>query len=174
MASTELSRAHEPALDPPPNNNQTAVAPDPDEDADAYEVRIQEEKSTQFKRLKDDARAIYGQVRGIPGVRSPEKWAEMLEKAGDDIGNGRFIVRQLGAERYLDPEMVAVLINLRQNLLADIPKPSTSAVAAKPVDGVGLPGSAFSVGTSLIGALQPVGNTTIFPFHCMASLHTAS
>jgi hypothetical protein len=49
----------------------------------------------------------------------------MLEKAGDDIGNGRFIVRQLGAERYLDPDTVAVLITLRQNLLAEIPKAST-------------------------------------------------
>jgi hypothetical protein len=89
-------------------------------------VRLQEEATAQFKRLKDDARAIYGEVVGLPGVRSPEKWAELLEKAGDDIGNGRFIVRQLGAERYLDPETVAVLITLRQNLLADIPKPSTA------------------------------------------------
>jgi hypothetical protein len=36
--------------------------------------------------------------------------AEVLEKAGDEIGNGCFIVRQLGAERYLDYETVAVLI----------------------------------------------------------------
>jgi hypothetical protein len=43
----------------------------------------------------------------------------MLEKAGDEIGNGRFLVRMLGAERYLEPETVAVLITFRQELLAE-------------------------------------------------------
>ena len=94
-------------------------------EAEAHENRVREEKTAQFKPLKDDSHAIFGQVKGLPGMRSPEKWTEMLEKAGDDIGNGRFIVRQLGAERYLDHETVAVLITLRQNLLSEIPNPST-------------------------------------------------
>jgi hypothetical protein len=67
----------------------------------------------------DEAQAIYGLTRGRPGVRSPQQWAEMLEQAGDEIGNGRFLVRMLGAERYLEPEIVAVLITLRQELLAE-------------------------------------------------------
>jgi hypothetical protein len=125
MATIEISEPHEPALDSPPDTNRTAVAPNSELDADAYEDRIRAEKTAQFNRLKDGSRAIFGQVQGRPGVYSPEKWAQMLEKAGDDIGNGRFIVRQLGAERYLDPETVAVLITLRQNLLADIPKVTT-------------------------------------------------
>ena len=50
----------------------------------------------------------------------------MLEKAGDYIGNGRFLVRYLGAERYLDAETVAVLITFRQNLIAEIEKPSAA------------------------------------------------
>jgi hypothetical protein len=49
-----------------------------------------------------------------------------LEQAGDYIGNGRFIVRYLGAERYLDAETVAVLITLRQNLIAELQRPSTA------------------------------------------------
>jgi hypothetical protein len=126
MNTIDILNSQELTPDPLLDSNETAIAPIPDEDADAFEVRVQEEATAQFKRLKDNARTIYGQVEGMPGVRTPEKWAEMLEKAGDDIGNGRFIVRQLGAERYLDPETVAVLITLRQNLLADIPKPSTA------------------------------------------------
>src|SRR3712207_6931385 len=59
-------------------------------------------QKAQFQKLKYEAQAIYGQVRGTPGVHSPQKWAELLEAAGDQIGNGQFIVRQLGAERYLD------------------------------------------------------------------------
>ncbi len=96
--------------------------------AEEHERRICEEASAQFAKLKDEARAIFGQVKGRPGVRSPDQWAELLEKAGDEIGNGKFIVRQLGAERYLEPETVAVLITLRQNLLADISKPSAADI----------------------------------------------
>jgi hypothetical protein len=125
MNTIDILNSQELAPDPLPDSNEIAIAPIPDEDADAFEVRVQEEATAQFKILKDGARTIFGEVVGLPGVRSPEKWAELLEKAGDDIGNGRFIVRQLGAERYLDPETVAVLITLRQNLLAEIPKPTT-------------------------------------------------
>jgi hypothetical protein len=39
-----------------------------------------------------------------------------------------FLVRQLGAERYLDSEMVAVLITLRQNLLAELAKPTAADI----------------------------------------------
>jgi hypothetical protein len=95
--------------------------PDPASDAaaDAHEQRVRAELSEQFNRLKDEAQAIYGLTRGRRGVRSPQQWAEMLEKAGDEIGNGRFLVRMLGAERYLEPETVAVLITLRQELMAE-------------------------------------------------------
>ena len=94
---------------------------DPEEQARAeeFERRGQAEAKEQFKRLKDEAQELYGIVRGVPGVRTPEAWAELLEKAGDEIGNGRFIVGCLGAERYLDPETVAILVTLRQNLLAE-------------------------------------------------------
>ena len=67
-------------------------------------------------------------VEGRPGVTSMAKLQGLLEKAGDDIGNGRFLVRYLGAERYLDVATVAVLITLRQNLIAEIGKPSTADI----------------------------------------------
>ena len=94
----------------------------------AHEARVRIEMDTQFVRLKDESRTIYGLTKGRPGVRSPQKWAEMLEKAGEEIGNGKFLVRCLGAERYLEPETVAVLITLRQNLIAELGKPSTAKV----------------------------------------------
>ena len=94
--------------------------PEAEARAEEYERQIREEQRAQFQRLKYDSQAIYGLSRGLLGVRSPEKWAEILEKAGDEIGNGRFIVRCLGAERYLDYDTVAVLITLRQNLIADL------------------------------------------------------
>jgi hypothetical protein len=96
--------------------------------ATAHERRVRVEMDQQFRRLKDESRAIFGLVKGRPGVRSPQKWAELLEKAGDEIGNGKFLVRQLGAENYLAPETVAVLITLRQNLIAELDKPSTAKI----------------------------------------------
>lgn len=87
--------------------------------AEELERRFKAEAEEQFKRAKSDAQAIYGLTRGRPGVSSPEAWAALIEKAGDEIGNGRFIVRQLGADRYLDPEIVAVLLAFRQNLIAE-------------------------------------------------------
>ena len=96
--------------------------------AQEHERRLHERVGIQFQRLKDDARAVYGMVDGRPGVRSPAEWAKLLDRAGDEIGNGRFIVRWLGAERYLDALTVAALITLRQGLLADIAKPSTADI----------------------------------------------
>ena len=44
------------------------------------------------------------------------------------MGNGHFLVRMLGAERYLDPRTVAVLLTLRQNLMADLPNAGAADV----------------------------------------------
>jgi hypothetical protein len=92
---------------------------DAEQGAAEYERRVRREMNQQFIRLKDEARALYGMVDGRPGVRSPKEWEELLERAGDEIGNGRFIVGCLGAERYLDALTVAVLITFRQGLIAD-------------------------------------------------------
>ncbi len=98
------------------------------EEATAFEARVQQEAAAQFQRLKDEARALFGMVDGRPGVRSPHEWQKLLERAGDEIGNGRFIVRCLGAERYLDALTVAVLITLRQGLIAEKSPLSTAGV----------------------------------------------
>jgi hypothetical protein len=88
--------------------------------AQEHERKVRGELNTLFRQLKLDAQAIYGLSCGAPGARTPEQFAALLEKAGDELGNGRFLVRKLGAERYLDVETVAVLITLRQNLIAEV------------------------------------------------------
>jgi hypothetical protein len=102
-------------------------ATDADQQADEYQRRIKEQQKRQFQILKDEARALFGMLDGRPGVRSPADLQKLLEKAGDEIGNGRFIVRCLGAERYLDAGTVAALITLRQNLIAGIRRPTAAA-----------------------------------------------
>lgn len=105
-------------------------APSSQEDlAEQFEQRARREQHDQFQLLKDESRAVFGMVNGRPGVRSIAEWQKRLEEAGDDIGNGRFIVRCLGAERYLDAATVAVLVTLRQNLIAEAgPRTSTADI----------------------------------------------
>jgi hypothetical protein len=97
----------------------------PDAEAEAFEQRVKDQMDAQFQRLKDEARALFGMVNGRPGVRNQAEWEKRLGQASDDIGSGRFVVRCLGAERYLDAETVAVLITLRQNLIAELGRTST-------------------------------------------------
>ncbi len=101
---------------------------DDEETSEQFQERVRSEAAVQFQTLKDEARALFGMVDGRPGVRSPREWGKMLERAGDEIGNGRFIVRFLGAERYLDAKTVAVLVTLRQSLIAELPRTTTAAV----------------------------------------------
>ncbi|MGI9482022.1 MAG: hypothetical protein ACR2OR_06665 [Hyphomicrobiales bacterium] len=75
----------------------------------------------QFEKLKDEAQAVFGQVKGgYNGVKSTKEWDAILEEARDSISNGSFLVRCLGAERFLDFRTVAVLITYRQNLIAEL------------------------------------------------------
>jgi hypothetical protein len=124
-AITVLAESTNDEVDDAETRSESAVAA---VEAEAFERRVRQEAQVQFKKLKYDAQAIFGIVCGRPGVRSAEEWAELLEKAGDDIGNGNFIVRELGAKRYLDYETVAVLVTLRQNLLAEISNARTSDI----------------------------------------------
>jgi hypothetical protein len=120
----ELLDEMDPASGTPPTPTE-ARARDAHQ-ADEYECRARSEMNSLFRKLKYDAQEIYGLVTGAPSARTPEQWRRLLDKAGEDIGSGRFIVRCLGAERYLDPEMVAVLVALRQNLIAELKRPTTA------------------------------------------------
>jgi hypothetical protein len=104
----------------PHEDEEFAERQKPDPAAEEFERRARQKAHGQFVQLKEKAQTLFGVVAGQPGVRSPEEWAALLEKAGDEVGNGRFIVRCLGAERYLELETVAVLITLRQNLIGDL------------------------------------------------------
>lgn len=105
---------------------EIAVDPAAEAEADESVRRANADAKARLRTLKYEAQEYFGNVVGARGIRTPEQWAAALEKAGDEIGNGRFLVRQLGAERYLDPAIVAVLLSFRQNLIADIPHPTTA------------------------------------------------
>ncbi len=95
-------------------------------DGDKHELKVQELQNEQFKRLQYEAQAIFRTVQGLPGINTPQQWDELLEKTGNNIKNGNFLLERLGAKRYLDPELMAALALLRGQLLSEIQNPTAS------------------------------------------------
>ena len=78
-----------------------------------YERRIAERK----RRLTGDTRAVWRAMDGWARVETPEQWLEMVATADDEILTGKFLIDRLGADRHLDPEMMAALLVLRRGLI---------------------------------------------------------
>jgi len=78
-----------------------------------YERRIGERRA----RLTRDTRAVFRAMDGWGRVESLEAWQETVRKAADDIETGQFLIDRLGAERHLDPELMATLLVLRRRLI---------------------------------------------------------
>ena len=108
MSDLDVTDTGEADLQADTNIVPAGLVTDPSEDARAaeFERRVRSEADLQFRRLKDEAQVVFGVVKGRPGVRSPQAWTDLLEEAGDEIGNGRFLVRHLGAERFLAADTV--------------------------------------------------------------------
>ena len=78
-----------------------------------YERRLAERQ----ERLRHDARAVFRAMDGWHRVQTQEDWQATVQKATEDLDSGGFLIDRLGAERYLDPEMMAVLLVLRRRLI---------------------------------------------------------
>jgi hypothetical protein len=69
------------------------------------------------KQLRWDARAVMRAMQGWRDVRTLEEWQAACEDARERYQSGRFLFERLGAERFLDPQLMATLWHLRQGLL---------------------------------------------------------
>ncbi len=78
-----------------------------------YERRIGERRA----RVTRDARAVFRSMDGWARVESDEAWLRTVEQAAADLDSGGFLIDRLGAERYLDPELMAALLVLRRRLI---------------------------------------------------------
>lgn len=100
----------------------------PEEHA-AIEARHQEVRArdqTRYEQLRHQAQAVYRAFDGWPTVPDSEAWDSVSEEARQAYFSGRFLIERLGAERYVDPHLMATLWNLRQQLLADVANPTTA------------------------------------------------
>jgi hypothetical protein len=93
-------------------------------DAERYQVEVQNLANQQFLELQSQAQSLLKTVKGLPGVATQERWDALVENACKDYPTGHFLLNRMGAKRYLDPELMAVLLHIRQQLLVDIENPT--------------------------------------------------
>jgi hypothetical protein len=70
-----------------------------------------------YNQLRRNARAVMRAFQGWGHIRSVEEWQGAFEDARKRYRSGRFLIERLGAERFLDPQLMATLWQLRQGLL---------------------------------------------------------
>jgi len=92
--------------------------------AELYQVEVQNLANQQFLELQSQAQSLFKTVKGLPGVATQERWNALVERACKDYPTGNFLLKRMGAKRYLDPELMAVLLHIRQQLLVDIEHPT--------------------------------------------------
>lgn len=91
-------------------------------DVDAREAKLREglEKERRWGgQLRRNARANFRAMEGSLGVRSQEDWITVSEQSREQYESGGFLLDRMGAERFLDPKLIATLMGLRQKLMIE-------------------------------------------------------
>jgi hypothetical protein len=95
--------------------------------AEEHERRVGAELNDQFQELRDQSQALIAAVKGRRGIQRDEDWHKIFQQAKVNYENGRFLIEKLGAERYLEPELMATLAQCVGicSLALSIPRPLT-------------------------------------------------
>jgi hypothetical protein len=91
-------------------------------DADDRDAKLRaalEKDRQRGKQLRWNARATYRAVEGWRGVHSEEDWLKVCADSQEQYESGRFFLERLGAERHLDPKLMATLGSMRQTIIAE-------------------------------------------------------
>jgi hypothetical protein len=80
----------------------------------------QEKNADRYRRLREQSRAVYRAMDGWADIKTDEDWVRRWLTAREEYRSGRFLLDRLGAERLLDPTLMATLWSLRQELIEDL------------------------------------------------------
>ena len=97
-----------------------------DPEARHHIAKVKAEHDEQYLALRRRAQGLFAALKGRTGVHTPEGMEQLFQKARQDHESGAFLLERLGTSRYTDPELVAVLIQLRTDLLADRGSPTAA------------------------------------------------
>ena len=79
--------------------------------------QINEVTAKRYSRVRQNARAVFRAMEGWQRVGSQEDWDAISQMSHEQYRSGFFLLKRLGAERHLDPELAATIGHLRQSLL---------------------------------------------------------
>jgi hypothetical protein len=88
-------------------------------DWEAYKAVYERGLAERQERLRRDARESWRAMDGWGRVKDQADWLALVDQAEEGITSGRFLIDRLGAERYLEPELMATLIVLRRRILTE-------------------------------------------------------
>jgi hypothetical protein len=88
-------------------------------DWDIYKETYKRGLAQRQERLRSDARAAFRALDGWARIKDEAAWEQAVEEADESLATGRFLIDRLGAERNLDPELMAALIVLRRRLIVE-------------------------------------------------------
>ena len=91
-------------------------------DADDRKAELQAARDRdrqQALQIRRNARATFRAMEGWHRVDSEEDWLKVCADSQEQYESGQFLLERLGAERYLDPKLMATLWSLRQQLIAE-------------------------------------------------------
>ena len=75
------------------------------------------DRARRAAQLRRDTRAVYKAMAGWQRVEGEADWLRIVEEARESYQSGRFLVERLGAERFLEPELMATVWGLRRGLV---------------------------------------------------------
>jgi len=98
--------------------------PDVTSDAERGDIEARfraalEQDRRHAEQLRRDARAAFRALEGWQRIGSPEEWMKVCEESQEEYQSGQFLLERLGAERHLDPKLMATLLSLRRRLVAE-------------------------------------------------------
>jgi hypothetical protein len=106
------------------------IAERTDEEIEAALCELEAERARRRTQLRQDARTVHRAMAGWERVRGEDDWVRLYEEAAESHRTGRFLLERLGAERHLDPELMAVLARLRTGLVGTDGGSAAEAMAA--------------------------------------------
>ena len=88
-------------------------------DADAKLREGLEKERRWGQQLRRNARANFRAMEGALSIRSEEDWIRVSEQSREQYESGGFLLDRMGGERFLDPKLIATLMELRQRIIVE-------------------------------------------------------
>jgi hypothetical protein len=107
-----------------------AIAQRSDAEVEAWYQEWQADRDRRVTQLRRDARAVFSAMEGWQRIQSEDDWMRTFDEAREAYQTGRFLIERLGAERFLEPELMAVLVRLRRGLVGSDGGSPSEAMAA--------------------------------------------